>query len=79
MLISKATGWTDPIFWIVRAQGFRADVGGDHERGEGVAALVEADRLEAGPQPRGVRALADVRGRERRRIARAEDEADVSA
>jgi len=44
-----------------------------------VAALVQADRLEARTGPGGIRALADIRGRERLRVARPEDEADVAA
>src|SRR5215211_1161420 len=63
----------------VRAQSLRVHARGDHERGERVPTLVEADRLEAGAEPGGIRALADIRGRERLRVARPEDEADVAA
>src|SRR4051812_42149568 len=48
------------------------------ERGKGMTAFVEADRVEFGVPPGRVRALANVRRRERPRGARAEDEADVS-
>lgn len=63
----------------VRRDRLRVDPGRNEEAREGVAALVESDRIEVGSAPRGQRTLPDCRGRERARAGRAEDEAIVPA
>ena len=62
----------------VRRDRLRVDASRDHEAGERVTALVQADRLQPGPPPGRARSSANDVRRERRRRARAEDEAVVA-
>jgi hypothetical protein len=60
-------------------EGLGVDAGGDHQRGEGVAALVEPDRLEAGLAPVAGRPLGERLIRERATVRTTEDEAAAAA
>src|SRR5918999_5623544 len=60
-------------------EGLGVDAGGDHQRGEGVAALVEADRLEAGGSPGPRCTLAERLVGERASVRAAEEEAAAPA
>ena len=78
-LAIEVVGRLDRRVAHVRRDRLRVDAGGDEDRRERVAGLVEADGLQASPLPRPPGPSPEGRRLERRFRGRAEDETDVSS